>query len=338
MPLDWSFTFMRLNNEVVPEIIYQISYQNGKHNFNITRPNSEESKTHTMFLSYIAFFPEKDFTKIKLRTDEHRFAIHFLDKRYVDQNFLASLSISEYDVEEPFELWGVEELFAEYASEYFFTSFSKFTTSHEFAKFKIWLNDQAADFYLDWKEAKEKHIESKKHAKHSQMIQLKFEQSLSLTVLNEYGQPLIDMISFKNDYPSIATGSEEIIDPNLESMSLSARRLLIVTQGKEWKIDYIKQKLKSGMGYQYIFFLPFKIGQISYLIMMNAGQFDYKSQKFLPIFRGGEPKILEAIKAHIEQRPELFSSHGLLNEHIDQTIIHDIIIGEVRKTFENVIY
>ena len=190
--------------------------------------------------------------------------------------------MSEFDVEEPFELWGVEELMTEYVAEYFITMFGDKNHPDEFTKYKIWLNEQVADFYLDWKEAKQIHFKSQIEFRQPKMVRLQFEQNLTLWLLNEYGQPLIDMIAFKNDYPIIATGKEDKIDQNLESMSLSALRLLIETQGKEWRIEYIKQKLKSGMGFQYIFFMPFIVNQISYLIMMATGQFDYKTHKFLP--------------------------------------------------------
>ncbi len=152
-----------------------------------------------------------------------------------------------------------------------------------------WLIPQMENFYLDWGVAKKDFDAAKsKHsrveladvfaqmasANHDSLQGKKVLETLSSTVkskptddttngpeqwwdiqlINEFGQPLTDLISFIDGDAFILNDDTQMVSQNLESMSLSALKILIEQQGGKWFITYMKMRLRNEMGYQYTFF------------------------------------------------------------------------------------
>ncbi|MHA1746747.1 MAG: hypothetical protein ACTSWW_12160 [Promethearchaeota archaeon] len=305
MVLDWSFSFVRSSLEEKPIIDHICSFRNGNAQFSADAHHLPEviqqMDAMITLINYIAYFPNKDFTKIKLRTSSNQFVIHFLDKRYLDSNFLGVFSVSEKDEEETFENWGVEDIMAEFVFENYREMLkAKTETEFSFKDFEEWLALEIKEFYSDWEDAKKnlkdqpeldsngpREVKTKTSKK-------KFEQWWDIQVINEYGQPLTDLISFIDDDAFVVDSDFDKIGQNLESMSISALKILIDTQGG-WNINYLKNRLKNQMGFQYVFFEKFNVEEIKYLIIMNSAIFDYETDKCLQAFRGFEFELLEDI-------------------------------------------
>jgi hypothetical protein len=284
-------------------------------------------------ISYIAYFPNKDFSKIKLKTGSNQFAIHFLDKRYLDRNFLGVLSVSELDATSTFESWGVEDLMAEFVFENYQEMWQNGKNpDFHFSEFEQWLEPEIADFFEDWQDAKAKTLQTKRPSPLSPMKptahhEKSFEQWWDLQIINEYGQPITDLISFIDDQAFTLDSESDRMEQNLESMSISALKLLIDTQGG-WNIKYLKNRLRNEMGYQYTFFEKFTVEDIRYLIVLNSSLYDLKSEKCLQAFRGFEFDLLEEIASRVSTHTIFFSQQGQLNpenKQLTQRIIMNSI-------------
>ncbi|MHA1519618.1 MAG: hypothetical protein ACTSVZ_10545 [Promethearchaeota archaeon] len=366
--LDWSFSFIRSSLEKKPEIDHICSFRDGNALFSADSQHLPEviqqMDSMITLINYIAYFPNKDFTKIKLRTSSNQFVIHFLDKRYLDSNFLGVLSVSEVDEFVPFETWGVEDLMGEFIFENYreMLKASK-ETEFNFKDFEMWLAPEIKEFYSDWEEAKksiiftskfnpfekEKPKEDKKEPAtetvavpisdaisentteietESATDKKKFEQWWDLQIINEYGQPQTDLISFIDDKAFVIDSDYDKIDQNLESMSISALKILIDTQGG-WNINYMKNRLKNEMGFQYTFFEKFNVEDVKYLIIMNSAIFDFETDKCLQAFRGFEFQLLEEIASKICHLT-FFTNQGQLNPD-NKALTQRIILNCVEK-------
>jgi len=110
MVLDWTFSFLSVSKEnLKPEICRIASFRDGNLQLMALPKDTDilsQMEPLLSLLAYIAFFPDRDFVKIKLRTDHNQYAVHFLDKRFVDNGILGVLSVTEFDVDSAFEFWG----------------------------------------------------------------------------------------------------------------------------------------------------------------------------------------------------------------------------------------
>jgi hypothetical protein len=333
MPLDWTFSFMRVppdfrtNPDAVkkPEIMLIASYHDGKPGWYAGPYYHEEilqqMESALMLLTYIAFFPGKDFIKVKLRTSTQQYALHFLDKRFLDHGLLACFSVSEYGEENPFESWGVEEMMSEYIFEYFFSvRYKSDPEPYDFQSFHHWLTDQVADFFLDREEGKQ---EKKIPVPNPNIVQeyetLSKSESDSQTehwwdiqLINDYGQPLTSMISFIDKLSFEMASEQEEITQSLESMSLAALKIILDQQGAEWSIEYLKSRLHNEMGFQYTFFKKFLVNDGNYLLIMNSSIYNYDNQQCLQIFKGNEQDLLLNIAKRLKLRSDLFAANSML--------------------------
>lgn len=332
MPLDWNFLFVSSNHIENPQIEYVCSFRDGNFQFSANATDNAGSdiikqlEPVVILINYIAYFPQKDFTKIKLHAGNNQFAIHFLDKRFLEQGFLGILSVSEFDQQAPFENWGVEELLAEFAFDNFMemknpTKIGEF----DFSKYQKWLESEIKEFYKDWQEARREELTKKvdNESKYKALNYDKYEQWWDFQVFNEYGNPITDLVSFINDQSYVVDSTDEKIMQNLEGMSLSALKILIETQGA-WNIMYLKNQLKNEMGYQYIFFSHFSVERIKYLIILNSALYEISSGKCIQAFRGFEFEMLNQIAVHLVQHPDFFNQQGQIrpeNKSLTQRII-----------------
>ncbi len=286
-----------------------------------------------MLLSYLAFFPGKDFTKIKLETSGNRFAVHFLDKRYLlEYGFLGIFSISEYDNINVYSGWGVEEMMSEYIFDYYHELCKE--GSIQFPEFQKWIQQEIYDFYVDWADSKKEFLA--KPQVNNIVIdknQEKFEEWRDIQLINEYGQPLTDLISFIDDKPFLFFDESEKIAQNLESMSLSALKILIDQQGS-WNIRYLKMKQRNQMGYQYVFFEKFEIRKIKYLLILNSALFDIDKGVCLQAFRGDEIGILENISNKLQQDGNAFFMENGQLKFENKKQVQELILRNFRSSYE----
>ncbi len=355
MPLDWTFTFIHVTPDTrhLPEIVLIVSFRDGKLQVVSTH---EKSPTflHQMekilnLISYLAFFPDKNFIKIQLATPNNQHAVHFLEKQFLDENkFLGVLSVSEFDVKEPFKLWGVEEMMANYVFDYFLDWIGKkdqnISQISDLDSFTPWLQSQVADFYLDWKDAKIKGKLDKKEVEISQItdrrqIENRYEHWWDLQLINEGGIPVTNALSFLNDQSFYYMDESENASQNITSMSLSALKLVIEEHGGDWNIEYLKSRLKNEMGYQYVFFNKFSIVKdnklLTFLAIMNSGLFDLEKEIYVQVLTGWEIDLLQKFAAKLKLRPEIFSKDAILEDFDEgQDEVHKILLScveEVRK-------
>jgi hypothetical protein len=342
MTLDWTFSLISVDRETGSntEISLICSFRDGKLLFSATpttnRTIIEQMATVMPLLTYIAFFPNKNFVKIKLKTPENQFAIHFLDKRFLDQNLLGIFSVSEFDVETPFEFWGTEEMM----SDYMFENYRDFILDENPSiktqvEYLEWLKFQVSDFYQDWQD--ENKTRSKRGIIKTFMTntaEKTLEQMWDLQIMNESGLPVIDMINFIDNNAFIYMDEQEQVSQSLESMSLSALKILIDQTKGSWNIQYLKLKLGNEMGYQYLFFKQFSVKEINYLLVMNSSIYDYIKEKCLQMFRGNEFPLLNLIASKTKLSPGLFQSNGLLIGIKEEEILRKIILDAVERVFE----
>ncbi len=317
------------------------SFRNGKAQLLATRENFPEvikqMESVITLLSYIAFFPNKDFTKIKLDTSGNHYAIHFLDKRYIDQGFLGIISVSEYDTPVTYDIWGVEEMMAEFVFDYYTDlKQSVENESINLQEFNNWLSIEIKEFYVEWYDAKKEFRASsseKKEITHDGTKAPKsFEQWWDLQLINEYGAPLTDMISYIDDVAFFVTDEAEQNTQSLESMSLSALKILIDQQGG-WNIKYLKNRLKNEMGYSYTFFCKFSVRDVRYLLIMNSAIYDLEAETCLQAFRGNEFDLLDLIASKLEHHTMFFTQNGQLNlDH--KKLIHQIILNYISNVYK----
>ncbi len=342
--LDWTFSFVRSSLEEKPIIEHLCSFRDGSAQFSADAQHLPEviqqMDAMITLINYIAYFPNKNFTKIKLRTSSNQFVIHFLDKRYLNSNFLGVFSVSEKDEKETFETWGVEDIMAEFVFENF-REMVKTTaeTGFSFQDFEKWLAPEIKEFYSDWKIAKKKVSIPQKldiGAVEASLVNTnkkkKFEQWWDIQVINEYGLPLTDLISFIDEEAFVFDSEFDKIGQNLESMSISALKILIDTQGG-WNINYLKNRLKNEMGYMYTFFEKFTVKDIKYLIIMNSAIFDYETDKCLQAFRGFEFRLLEDIASRFCHLA-FFSEQGQLGSD-NKALTQRIIMNAVNRIKRN---
>lgn len=305
MTLDWNFSFVKINDGN-PHILFSCHFQNGEFHFFLTPEKNPEvilqMKSVMTLLTYIAFFPNKDFTKIKLKTEKNQFAIHYLDKRFLDEDFLGIFSVTEYDTNTMFEFWGVEELFAEFIFDYFYERENPL----ELDKIKIdeileWMKPEINDFYLDWLRAKQGYFSSSQNVKtlaNKPNQEKIFEQWWDLQLIDEIGSPIIDLISYIDDQHFFLQDENEQIQQSLESMSISALKILI-DQQEGWNIQYLKNRLRNEMGFSYVFFQKFEIMDKKYLLVMNSNIYHFTKDKCIQMFRGNEFNILQGLSAQL---------------------------------------
>lgn len=337
MTLDWTFSFVKITDlKNKPEIDLLSTFHNGRTQIVAYQDNNpnviKQMENVMMLLSYIAFFPGKNFTKIRLETSGNRYAVHFLDKRFLmEDGFLGILSVTEYDNINVFSGWGVEEMMAEYIFDYYY-DLSK-EGPIQIPEFQKWLESQILDFYVDWADAKKLFLaEPKGKTIEIDKTQEKFEEWRDLQLMNEYGQPLTDLISFINDKPFLFYDESEAIAQNLESMSLSALKILIDQQGG-WNIRYLKMKQRNQMGYQYVFFEKFEIRGIKYLLILNSALYDIDKGVCLQAFRGDEIGILENISSKLQQDGNAFFMENGQIKSENKKEVQEVILKNFRSPY-----
>jgi len=334
--IQWSFYFTKVSTESYkhPKIIYMAIFRDGKFHLSKVNPNSPEIVKYMQFLSYITFFPDKNFVKVKFRDHVGQFSVHFLDKTFLEKGFIGCFSVIENDTPKTFETWGVEEMMGKYAFEYFYEEVMDKT--EDYSEFLHWLNDQVQMFYDDWQEAQQAFLAPNKQKKEPTTEKSKKKSSghsvqAKISIINEYGQPLVDLISFTNNIPLIHGTADDKANQNLESMSLTALKTLIETQGKDLEIEYLKQALTLDMGHQFIFFKKITIKNIGYAHTLTSAQYDFEKKEFTPVLTGKEIPLLHAIGHHLKINASLLSSRGLLKHPEDQKIVHQFMIEAVKK-------
>lgn len=338
MTLDWTFSFVKitdLNNK--PEIELLCTFHNGRTQIVAYQDNNpnfiKQMENVMMLLTYITFFPGKNFSKIRLETSGNRFAVHFLDKRFLSEDgLLGILSVSEYDNVNVYTGPGTEEMMAEYIFDYY----HDLTKEGEFniPEFQKWLESQILDFYIDWADTKKQFLaEPQEKTIEINKTREIFEEWRDIQLINEYGQPLSDLISFINDKPFLFYDESEAIAQNLESMSLSALKILIDQQGG-WNIRYLKMKQRNQMGYQYVFFEKFEIRGIKYLLIMNSALYDINKGVCLQAFRGDEIGILENISAKLQENENsmFFMDNGQIKRE-NKNNVQDLILKNFRSPY-----
>ncbi len=340
MTVDWTFTFVKINPELLnkPKIELMCTFRDGicqmiAHSGKFPEV-IKQMENIMMLLTYIAFFPNKDFNKIKLEIAGNRYAIHFLDKKFLNEGYLGILSVSEMDYVKNFTDWGVEEMMEQYIFDYYLDLKKNSTNGMiQIEDFKKWLQQEIYDFYMDWAEAKKKFFSSPKVIHKISDIENKaYEHWWDLQLINEYGQPLTDLISFLDKESYIFHDEEVSLAQSLESMSISALKLLIDQQGG-WNIRYIKMRQRNQMGFQYVFFEKFEIRGIKYLLIMNSALFDIDKGVCLQAFRGDEIGILENISSKLQQKPfdEFFMENGQI-KHENRKNVQEVIIKYFRSS------
>ncbi|QEE14356.1 hypothetical protein DSAG12_00169 [Promethearchaeum syntrophicum] len=325
MTLDWTFSFVKINPNLKNKPVIELlcTFHNGRTQIvayqNINPNPIKQMENVMMLLSYIAFFPQKDFNKIKLETSGNKHAVHFLDKRFLlKDGFLGILSVSEYDTPNIYSGPGTEEMMAEYIFDYYFDLRKEGPI--DIPEFQKWIESQILDFYIDWADSKKEFIaESQGKNIEIKKTQEIFEEWRDLQLINEYGQPLTDLISFINDKSFLFYSESEAIAQNLESMSLSALKLLIDQQGG-WDIRYLKMRQRNLMGFQYVFFEKFEIRGTKYLLIMNSALYDIKKGVCLQAFRGDEIGILENISNKLQQNSSFFMENGQIVREYKEAI------------------
>ena len=346
MTLDWTFSMVHVL-EGNPTVDLVCSFRDGRSHLLATPQSFPEvigqMDSVMQLLSYIAYFPNKDFTKIKLDTSGNQFAIHFLDKRWLKSNkgFLGILSVSEFNVDDPFEMWGVEEIMANYIFEYY-QDMSIFTDDAKISlqKFQDWLSIEVKSFYKDWNEAKLPHLETKKgpilHSSTDSPLPSEksplYEHWWDLQLINEYGQPLSEVISFIDKDAFLIPEESENIARSLESMSISALKILI-DQQSGWNICYLKNRLANEMGFSYVFFEKFAVRDVKYLLIMNSSWYSLKEDVCVQRFRGNEFDLLLKLCEKLQMHTLFFTKQGQL-ETSNKELIQKIILNTVQKGYE----
>lgn len=336
MPLDWTFTFVKMVNQL-PKIHFLTTFRDGIFQIIATPDKTPEvidqMSQLIMLLSYIAYFPNKDFTKIRLETGNDRFAIHFLDKRNLDDNLLCIFSVFEYDEQNILENWGVEEIMTEFVMDYYLDAV-KSQEPFEFSSFQEWIAPEILDFFKDWTDAKNEAVLKKIEMKTlslSEGDEKKYEQWWDLQLINEYGQPITNMLSFIDKDSFIVTNEEELTTQTLESMSISALKILIDQQGS-WDINYLKNRLKNQMGFSYSFFKRFEIHGIKFLLIMNSALYEIENEKCLQMFRGNEFDLLTKIAQLLSDHSDFFTAEGLLvSKH--RKIVQQMMLEYIKQTY-----
>ena len=381
MTLIWTFSFLHLDatKEGPPQIIQTFSFQDGK-------PTTVEPiDKYLILLHYIAFFPDKDFSKIKLGLGEHssQYLVHFLDKRFLSNKFLCIFTVNEFNVAEPFEYWGFDETMAEYIFEY---SQDVLKTSESvetaWSDIRAFLEIQVADFYIDWSNAKNTYDQQRSHQARSGLASTfsqiiasqatapksrfewpskkekesasdivkplanpsflhnpgensiqRIEQWWDIQLINEFGFPLTDLLSFIEDESFRFDDEMQKISQNLESMSISALKIMLEQQAGNWAIRFLKLRLPNEMGFQYIFFNTLTIHKVNYLLIMNCANFDTQDQICLQIIHGNEVFILDKITAELLANEKLFTPEGKLVRIEDQSQLESLIITAAKKAF-----
>jgi len=302
-------------------------------------------------ISYLAFFPQKNFTKIQLNTPENQHAVHYLDKRFIDErNLLCVLSVSEFNSKKPYKLWGVEEMMANYIFEFFIDWIDKQNSDladiKDFGPYIIWVSEQVEDFFEDWKEAREKRAKSaqkitqtnvkKKIAEDSEKS---FEHWWDIQLINEAGLPVSHVLSFLDDESFYYMDENENASQNITSMSISALKYVIDEHGGNWNIEYLKSELNNEMGYQYTFFKKFAVVKnnqlLNFMLIMNSALFNLKTQKYVQVLTGKEIPLLNKVAARLKLNSHLFSEDALLIDiEKDQEKIHSILLQCVEEEYK----
>ncbi len=334
--IDWSFCFVHVL-EGNPIVDLVCSFRDGNAHLLATRENFPEiisqMESVMQLLSYIAYFPNKDFTKIKLNTAGNQFAVHFLDKRWLKHNegFLGILSVNEFDTDTPFETWGVEEMMANYIFEYFQDMKIDIHDAKALQEFHNWIIEEVSSFYKDWGEAKQLFLEKPKTpfivptngSEHSDDPPV-YEHWWDIQLINEYGAPLSEVISFIDKEAFFTPDESETVARSLESMSISALKILI-DQQSGWNINYIKNRLENEMGFSYVLFDKFSVRDIKYLIIMNSSWYNFKEDVCVQRFRGNEFDLLLKLSGKLQAHTMFFTKQGQL-EASNKKLIQKIIL------------
>ena len=159
-----------------------------------------------------------------------------------------------------------------------------------------------------------------------------FEQWWDLQLINEYGAPLTDMISFIDDNAFFLTDENEVISQSLESMSISALKILI-DQHAGWNIRYLKNHLNNNMGFSYTFFEKFTIRGVRYLLLMNSSLYHIEKEQCIQMFRGNEFTILQRLADKLAMHTLFFNDEGQI-EQSHKPEIHKLILDFINEVYE----
>ena len=114
-------------------------------------------------------------------------------------------------------------------------------------------------------------------------------------------------------------------------MSISALKILIDQQGG-WDINYLKNRLKNEMGYSYVFFEKFIIGDTKYLLVMNSAIYHFDQETCIQTFRGNEFSILAKLAAKLSTQALFFSEDGLLKPE-QKKLIQSLMLDYIRAIY-----
>jgi hypothetical protein len=346
MVLLWTFDFIRASQSVEggQRIIFSQAYENG-------RPTPVQREQELLvFLAYIAQYPGREITKIKVAAGEHsnQYALYYIYKR-LDSRFIGILGVSETNVPSPVT-WGAEELMATYIFDYYQESLmeGRLNTGQGVEEYRNWLHERVHEFFEDW-------CSDTEHERVAQIQQRKvslamafqrvgsgksgdvmvdmdpevaarIDRTCKLQLINEFGSPVTDVTFFKNGtripWGTVAEQSTQ----SMESMSLSMLQTLTEMTKKTHVVKYIKLKLSGGTGHAYLFFHPIKIAGTTFLILGEYVTTERETGTCLQAFLGDEETILRNIGNKLAEHPEWFKKSG--------DLAHDRYAAEVEKIFE----
>ena len=342
--LNWTFNFLRINQEDKgdPEVQLSIAYSEGQRTFYACKSNNSEIlhqiKDAMTLISYIAFFPNKNYSKIVLKTESNTYAVHYIDKRFLDKNFLGCFSVRESEVDNPFETWGVEEMMAEYIFQYFYEEiFTKFKEFEDTAEFLGFVDGQVSEFYMDWYDAREISLIKKSHKLEKNKIKdvsKKYENWWDIQIIDQYGAPITNQINFIDKKAFTFQDDDEEIKQNFNSMSISALRTLLKHQGAHFNIHYIKERLENQMGHGYCFFKPFSHDEKHFMLIMNTAQYNIEKGICEEIFSGNEKNSINNIASRLKlnlRAGKMNITSGIVNEKEAEEKFRKILLEEIQN-------
>jgi hypothetical protein len=137
-------------------------------------------------------------------------------------------------------------------------------------------------------------------------------------LINQFGNPMTKVMAFKNGELREWGSEEEQNMQSLEGMTYSVLKSFVEQQ----KLSLRNMKWRKLEGIAYILFQTVKIGDMSYLIIMNVNNFDPKTQSNIDLLKGDEEEVLLQIAKELEaKKDEFFNEKGeFKNKKIDHEI------------------
>jgi hypothetical protein len=123
-----------------------------------------------------------------------------------------------------------------------------------------------------------------------------------IQLINTYGNPLTEVLTFING-EHIAENSEERQNrQTLEGMTYSVLKSFVEQQ----KLTLINMKSRTPAGMEYILFKTVKVGDMSYLLILNVNNHDPQTSTNVDLLKGDEGEVLENIANELIEKKEQF--------------------------------